>query len=70
MRFYTESDQTLGSFLEDYADQVTTPCSNSNCGESALVHYKVFVHGQRRVTCVLEQFPCPVPGGQDRIYMW
>lgn len=70
IEFYGENDTTLGAFLEDYVNEVSTPCEAPRCGQTSLVHYKVYVHGQRRVTCVLEQFPCPMPGGQERIYMW
>lgn len=70
MTFYGDGDETLGQFLENYVASADSLCNSTNCQQAALLHYRVFVHGTRRVTCILEQFPCPVPQGQDKIYMW
>jgi 1-phosphatidylinositol-3-phosphate 5-kinase len=70
MTYYGDGDQTLGQFLEEYVSDAQHSCHVSGCQQACLLHYKVYVHGSQRVTCILEQFPCPVPGGHDRIYMW
>jgi 1-phosphatidylinositol-3-phosphate 5-kinase len=68
--FYNDHDCTLGQYLEDTVNQSTQACPSKGCDSLLLAHYKSYVHGRFRVQVVSEQYPCPVPGMNNRLIMW
>ena len=70
MQYYGLGDETLGQYLERAVSSSGRPCGAKGCDRPNLLHYRVYVHGRFRVQVVIEQYPCPVEGAEDRIIMW
>ncbi|OZJ06649.1 hypothetical protein BZG36_00277 [Bifiguratus adelaidae] len=68
--YYQDSDITLGQYLEALCLDANKPCLSPICERPLMLHYRVYAHGNSRVTVVMEKFPCPLVGMSDVILMW
>ncbi|CAG8495811.1 13415_t:CDS:10 [Funneliformis mosseae] len=68
MEYYRESDRTLGQYLEEMCSRSTYLCRT--CDRPLIMHYHSFCHGNARITIVIEEYPCPVPNMENKIFMW
>ncbi|KAK4687031.1 hypothetical protein P7C73_g3088, partial [Tremellales sp. Uapishka_1] len=70
LNFYQPDDHTVGQFLENLAIDAAKPCPNKSCERIQLFHFRLLVHGERRLQIAMDQFPCPSPGHEDKIITW
>ncbi|ORX40062.1 hypothetical protein BD324DRAFT_254115 [Kockovaella imperatae] len=70
INYYQEDDLTVGQYLEGMAADAIKRCSNKNCDRLQLFHYRLLVHGTRRLQIAMDQFPCPSPGHEESIITW
>ena len=70
INFYQPDDHTLGQFLEGLTADAGKPCVNKSCERLLLFHFRLLVHGERRLQIAMDQFPCPSPGHEDQIITW
>lgn len=68
--FYQEGDSTVGQYLENLAVEALARCPSKTCERLLLFHFRLFVHGDRRLQLAMDQFPCPSPGHEDCIITW
>jgi len=68
--FYQEGDCTVGQYLENLAVEAVTRCSSKTCERLLLHHFRLFVHGDRRLQLAMDAFPCPSPGHEECIITW
>lgn len=64
------SDKTLGQYVIDCCNEAGQPCSSNLCDHPMLQHYRSYAHGNARVNVMIEPFPCPLPGMQEKLLMW
>ncbi|KAG5357463.1 1-phosphatidylinositol 3-phosphate 5-kinase fab1 [Yarrowia sp. C11] len=69
MDYYSESDITLGHFIENVILSARNMCSEG-CGRPLSDHFQSYVHGHGRLNVVIEPFPCRLPGLENQILMW
>lgn len=67
---YQPDDLTVGQYLEGLALDAVKRCPNKACERLLLFHFRLLVHGDRRLQIAMDQFPCPSPGHEDRIITW
>ncbi|EPX74078.1 1-phosphatidylinositol-3-phosphate 5-kinase Fab1 [Schizosaccharomyces octosporus yFS286] len=71
LEFYRESDCTLGQFIESTCLNTNVSCGGEYCPTKDMIsHYKSYVHGNGRISVVLEDFTCPIPGLEEKIVLW
>ncbi|EPY53865.1 1-phosphatidylinositol-3-phosphate 5-kinase Fab1 [Schizosaccharomyces cryophilus OY26] len=71
LEFYRESDCTLGQFIESTCLNTNVSCGGEYCPtKDMLSHYKSYVHGNGRISVVLEEFTCPISGLEEKIVLW
>lgn len=70
INFYQPDDLTVGQFLEGLALDAAKRCTKQSCERLLLFHFRLLVHGDRRLQIAMDQFPCPSPGHEDRIITW
>ena len=70
INFYQPGDVTIGQFLENLAADAAKRCVKATCERLMLFHFKLLVHGDRRLQIAMDQFPCPSPGHEDCIITW
>ncbi|KAI8896889.1 hypothetical protein BC833DRAFT_595714 [Globomyces pollinis-pini] len=70
IEYYRDSDLTLGQFIEDTCFGSKFLCPLKNCGNSMLLHYRTYAHGDGKLNVTVDSLPCPVEGMGDRILMW
>jgi 1-phosphatidylinositol-3-phosphate 5-kinase len=68
--FYSESDCTLGQYVEDLFLHKDLPCGGIGCDKKQWEHTRNYVHNKGRMSVILESCPCPMPGMQHTILMW
>jgi 1-phosphatidylinositol-3-phosphate 5-kinase len=68
--FYQEGDRTVGQYLENLAVEALARCPSKTCERLLLFHFRLFVHGDRRLQLAMDQFPCPSPGHEECIITW
>ena len=68
--FYQPDDLTVGQFLEGIAADAIKRCPSKTCDRLLLFHFRLLVHGNRRLQIAMDQFPCPSPGHEDQIITW
>ena len=68
--FYQEGDSTVGQYLENLAVEALARCPSKTCERLLLFHFRLFVHGDRRLQLAMDQFPCPSPGHEECIITW
>ncbi|BFZ53030.1 Mitochondrial distribution and morphology protein 12 [Savitreella phatthalungensis] len=66
----TGIDCPLGQYVEDSIHTSRKPCPIALCQRNNMEHHRSYVHGEGRVSVVIEPFVCPVPGMQQTILMW
>lgn len=69
MDYYSESDITLGHFIENVILSARNQCSEG-CGRPLSDHFQSYVHGHGRLNVVIEPFACRLPGLENQILMW
>lgn len=69
MDYYSESDITLGHFIENVILSARNLCSEG-CGRPLSDHFQSYVHGHGRLNVVIEPFACRLPGLENQILMW
>lgn len=69
MDYYLESDLTLGQWIEQFCHTSNDSCPE-NCGYPLSQHDRVYIHGEGRLSCSVEEHECPMPGMTDTILMW
>ncbi|WBW72800.1 1-phosphatidylinositol-3-phosphate 5-kinase Fab1 [Schizosaccharomyces osmophilus] len=71
LEFYRESDCTLGQFIESTCLNTNVSCGGEYCPTKDMIsHYKSYVHGNGRISVVLEDFTCPISGLEEKIVLW
>ncbi|KAJ3086428.1 1-phosphatidylinositol-3-phosphate 5-kinase, partial [Quaeritorhiza haematococci] len=70
IEYYRETDMTLGRYLEELCRNASYPCPAKMCDRPMLNHFRSYAHNQGRVNVVIEEFPSPVPGLENKISMW
>jgi 1-phosphatidylinositol-3-phosphate 5-kinase len=70
IEYYSESDRTLGQFLEEMCNDASFLCPAKTCDRPLLMHCKSYCHGHARIEVAIEQLSCPLPGMEDRILLW
>ncbi|OLL23388.1 1-phosphatidylinositol 3-phosphate 5-kinase fab1 [Neolecta irregularis DAH-3] len=70
IEYYRESDCALGQYVEDMSFESHAICTANGCDKRSFEHYRCYVHGDARVSVVLEKVPSPLPGMQESILMW
>ncbi|KAG9305891.1 hypothetical protein G9A89_016543 [Geosiphon pyriformis] len=70
IEYYSESDRTLGQYLEEMCYDSNYLCPAKTCDRPLLMHYKSYCHGYARISVVIEQFDCPRPAMENKILMW
>lgn len=68
--FYADSDYTVGQYLEKLSVEALQRCTVKTCERLYLFHFRLLVHGDRRLQIAMDQFPCPSPGHEDCIITW
>ena len=66
--FYSDTDCTLGQYVEDLFLHKEVPCDE--CGKLQYEHVRNYVHNHGRMNVFIEKLPCPLPGMQQSILMW
>ena len=66
--FYSETDCTLGQYVEDLFLHKEVPCGE--CEKLQHEHVRNYVHNHGRMNVFIEKLPCPLPGMQQSILMW
>ena len=66
--FYSDSDCTLGQYVEDLFLHREIPCEE--CEKLQYEHVRNYVHNHGRMNVFIEKHPCPLPGMQQSILMW
>ena len=66
--FYSETDCTLGQYVEDLFLHKEVHCEE--CEKFQYEHVRNYVHNQGRMNVFIEKYPCPLPGMQQSILMW
>lgn len=66
--FYSDSDCTLGQYVEDLFVHKEVPCDE--CEKLQYEHVRNYVHNYGRMNVFIEKHPCPLPGMQQSILMW
>ena len=66
--FYSETDCTLGQYVEDLFLQKEVTCEE--CEKFQCEHVRNYVHNHGRMNVFIEKHPCPLPGMQQSILMW
>ena len=70
IEYYAEGDFTVGQYLEKLAVEALQRCPSKTCERLWLFHFRLLVHGDRRLQIAMDQFPCPSPGHEDCIITW
>ncbi|CAG8470457.1 8558_t:CDS:10 [Ambispora gerdemannii] len=70
IEYYSESDRTLGQYLEEMCYDSSYLCPAKTCDRPLQMHYKSYCHGNARISVVIEQYDCPCPGMEKTILMW
>ncbi|RFU30903.1 hypothetical protein B7463_g5458, partial [Scytalidium lignicola] len=76
LAFYNENsrdfdpDCTLGQYVEDLCLSANSICTSNGCDRKMSEHHRTYVHGEARITVLVEKYPCKIPGLQDSILMW
>lgn len=70
IEYYGEGDCTVGQYLEQLSIEALQRCTVKGCERLLLFHFRLLVHGQRRLQIAMDQFPCPSPGHEDCIITW
>lgn len=65
-----DPDCTLGQYVEDLCLGANTLCTSNSCERKMSEHHRTYVHGEARVTVILEESPCKLSGLEDSILMW
>lgn len=68
--FYGGNDYTVGQYLEKLSVEALQRCTVKTCERLYLFHFRLLVHGERRLQIAMDQFPCPSPGHEDCIITW
>jgi 1-phosphatidylinositol-3-phosphate 5-kinase len=66
--FYSESDCTLGQYVEDLFMCKEGACED--CEKLQYEHVRNYVHNHGRMNVFIEKHPCPLPGMHQSILMW
>lgn len=64
------SDKSLGQYVMDFCNDARQPCSSLMCEHPMIQHYRSYAHGNARVNIMIEPFPCPLPGMENKLLMW
>ncbi|KAG2206732.1 hypothetical protein INT47_003674, partial [Mucor saturninus] len=64
------SDKALGQYVMDFCNDARQPCSSMMCDHPMIQHYRSYAHGNARVNIMIEPFPCPLPGMENKLLMW
>lgn len=67
--FYTDSDMTLGQYVETMCFSAGEMCDDA-CGYTLKEHYRSYVHGNGRLVVTIENLRSKLPGLQDQILTW
>ncbi|ANB15536.1 1-phosphatidylinositol-3-phosphate 5-kinase [Sugiyamaella lignohabitans] len=67
--FYSDSDTTLGQFVETMCITADEECPDG-CKYRLRDHFRSYVNGTGRLTVRVEKFECKLPGLQNTILMW
>ena len=70
INFYQPDDLTIGQYLEGLVADALKRCPSKTCERILLFHFRLLVHGDRRLQIAMDQFPCPSPGHEDQIIIW
>ena len=70
LEYYSDSDMTLGQYLEDLCFNSSYLCPAKQCDRPMLMHFRSYAHGQGRVNVSIEEFPSPLSGMEEKILMW
>ncbi|KAH8816483.1 1-phosphatidylinositol-3-phosphate 5-kinase-like protein FAB1 [Xylogone sp. PMI_703] len=65
-----DPDCTLGQYVEDLCISANTICTSNGCDRKMSEHHRTYVHGEARITVLVEKYPSKIPGLQDSILMW
>lgn len=65
-----DPDCTLGQYVEDLCLSANAICTSNGCDRKMLEHHRTYVHGEARITVLVEKYPSKIPGLQDSILMW
>jgi len=66
--YYSQSDQTLGQYLEGFCKQSDNLCQV--CLKPLSQHTRTFIHGNGKVTVIMENMECPAEAMENIIIMW
>lgn len=67
--FYTDSDMTLGQYVESLCLLGEDMCEDG-CGYALKDHHRTYVHGSGRLTVNVEELQSKLPGLEDQILTW
>lgn len=70
IEYYKRSDMTLGQYLEELCFDSNYLCPADSCHRPIIMHIRSYLHGSARLNVLVEEFPCPIPGMENRILMW
>ena len=70
INYYQPDDLTVGQYLEGLVGDAVKRCPSKICDRPLLFHFRLLVHGLRRLQIAMDQFPCPSPGHEDQIITW
>jgi 1-phosphatidylinositol-3-phosphate 5-kinase len=65
-----DPDCTLGQYVEDLCLSADTICTSNGCEQQMSEHHRTYVHGEARITVVIDKSPCKIKGLHDSILMW
>jgi len=65
-----QPDCTLGQYVEDLCLSANTICMSNGCERKMSEHHRTYVHGEARITIIVERSACKIQGYQDEILMW
>jgi len=65
-----QPDCTLGQYVEDLCLSANTICMSNGCERKMSEHHRTYVHGEARITIIVERSASKIPGYQDEILMW
>ena len=70
IEYYSDSDLTLGQFIEDLCLNHQSHCLAKGCEIPLGQHCKVYTHGSGRILFTLTEMNCKTKGMEDVILMW
>ncbi|KAI8925782.1 hypothetical protein BC831DRAFT_459437 [Entophlyctis helioformis] len=68
--YHDETDLPLGLYLQTLCSESEAMCPVKGCDSLLMLHSRIYVHHNGKLTVSVDALPCPIPGMEHRIIMW